>query len=82
MCEIESNFVFFNGDGSFSAHAGSIRVCDRLWVVHNVLARQKFTPKSMRSTVLPKLRRSAKSLDHTNIEHIVDEDAQVRVFPN
>ena len=57
-------------------------VCDKLWMVTNVITKQKYTESSMRSSVYPILTKIADKLDHVNgVRNVVDEEGQVSGFP-
>lgn len=64
----------------FSVHADACsHVCDRLWVVSNVVTKQKYTESSMRSIVLARLNSIARTLDlETDVRNVIDENGQVR----
>lgn len=64
----------------FSVHADACsHVCDRLWVVSNVITKQKYTESSMRSIVLARLNSIARTLDlETVVRNVIDENGQVR----
>jgi len=59
-----------------------VRACDKVWLVTNVLTKQKYTDSSMRSTVYPVLLKIAEKLDPVNgARNVVDEEGQASGVP-